>query len=78
MTRRTPVSPSEVVTEFMAGTRVRRTDNGRTGTVDPDAVPAELREQHSDMVPVQYDHDDAWLTNPHVLVALRAETSEQP
>lgn len=66
------------VTNLVPGTRVRRTDNGRTGTVDPDAVAADVRREHPDMVPVQYDHDDAALTSRRLLVDLRDETGERP
>ncbi len=66
------------VEDLASGTRVRRTDNGRTGTVDPGAVAADVRAEHPDMIPVQYDHDDASLTSPHVLVELRDETNERP
>ncbi len=66
------------VTNLVPGTRVRRTDNGRTGTIDPDAVAADVRHEHPDMVPVQYDHDDASLTSPRLLVDLRDETGERP
>ncbi|MBD5788377.1 hypothetical protein IF650_19635 [Cellulosimicrobium terreum] len=70
-----------IVERFMPGARVRRTDSGRTGTVDPDAVSPEVREvreEHPDLVPVRYDRDDAALTSQQVLVELRDETSEQP
>ncbi|WP_175010195.1 hypothetical protein [Cellulosimicrobium sp. TH-20] len=73
-----PEVRAELAREFAPGTRVLRTDNGRKGTVAPDAVAARMRGEHPDMVPLQYDHDDASLTSPHVLVELRAETGERP
>jgi len=52
---------------FAPGTRVRRADDGRTGTVDYTAVETDSLAKYPDMVPVAYDGDDAWLTAPHVL-----------
>lgn len=62
---------------FSPGARVMRTDTGRRGTVAPDTIAADMRAEHPGMVPVQYDHDDASLTSPRVLVELRAETGER-
>jgi len=52
---------------FAPGDRVRHTLKGITGTVDPDAVDACWG-----MVPVQWDGDDAWLTNPAYLETIPA------
>lgn len=65
------------VTNLVPGTRVRRTDNGRTGTIDPDAVAADVRHEHPDMVPVQYDHDDAALTSPRVLAVISSPAEDR-
>lgn len=54
-------------TTFTPGTKVRRTDNGRTGTVDYTAVETDSLAEYPDMVPVAWDGDDAWLTAAHVL-----------
>lgn len=59
---------------FAPGTRVRHTLKGITGTVlarDDDAVDGYLRRGYTDFVPVQWDSDDAWLTNPDYLEGLR-------
>lgn len=72
-----PEVRAELARGFAPGTRVLRTDNGRRGTVAPDAITAAMRGEHPDMVPVQYDHDDASLTSPHVLVELRDEPEAQ-
>ncbi|MFI2705874.1 hypothetical protein [Cellulosimicrobium composti] len=59
---------------FAPGTRVRRTDNGRTGTVDYTAVETDLLVEYPDMVPVAYDGDDAWLTAASVLRPMPSTT----
>lgn len=69
---------AEIARGFAPGTRVLRTDNGRRGTVAPAAIAAWVRDEHPDMVPVQYDHDDASLTSPRVLAELRNEPGERP
>lgn len=57
---------------FTPGTRVRHSAHGITGTVDPDAVDARFRQMYPDMVPVQWDGNDAWLTSPDRLAVLPA------
>nr|WP_146177676.1 hypothetical protein [Sphaerisporangium cinnabarinum] len=64
------------------GTRVRRTDNGRMGTVDYTAVETDLLAEQPGMVPVAWDGDDAWLTSPHALDVIEhlpaADVPQQP
>lgn len=60
------------------GARVRHTGKGITGSVDPDAVSAGLASEYPDLVPVQWDHNDAWLVSPRVLEVVVTSNTKKP